>query len=275
MRIDSVVLTLFLGSVLVSSEVSAATTSLEVWEAHLKVSDGLTGGRLSFGTRPDASAGYDPQWDVRSLTGSGLRAYFYHPGWPQGDYYDRDIRAPGLPQSFPFKVAAVPVGRTVVVRWDLRFVPKGCERVDLALVDEATGARVDMRLTDAYSFVHQGGVYGLHVEATRAPQEPVPNAPELAMALDTGRAGQVLLRWRAPLAGAPAVAYNVYRRAGDGTLLLLNDEPQVSLLYRDRTAGEAGVGATYFVRGLNAQACEGPTSEEVSTPYLRLSAAKR
>ncbi|MGC9316617.1 MAG: S8 family serine peptidase [Armatimonadota bacterium] len=123
--------------------------------------------RNVIGVKSDASAGYDPQWDVPEPPPivDGVRLSMSRPGWGEhSGQYARDVRGAGGEAQWDIDVSCAVPDAEVEITWpELNAEVPG--NVRLILEDLDTGERVYMRTTSSYRFRAEadGGVRHLRV----------------------------------------------------------------------------------------------------------------
>ncbi len=125
------------------------------WEANITASTSTSAqNRISFGQKSDATDGLDGQYEVPAFIGGQISAYFPHPEWNEpAELYWRDIKGPDQQKSWVFKVESVLNGNTLSLMWNSSQIPEG---YTATLVDNATGATVDMRFQGVYRYKNTG-----------------------------------------------------------------------------------------------------------------------
>lgn len=123
------------------------------------------------GVDPGASAGYDPMDvdDLAPLEPDAVMLYFPHADWPGGraGSYTQDLRPPAEGQiEWVFEVKCGLARQQVLLSWPGAAAVKD---VAFALVDLETGATVDMRKTDSYSFTYGEDLEDESVALSEAP----------------------------------------------------------------------------------------------------------
>ncbi len=138
---------------------SIAQTSYDNWNFLIRGTNSqLTDSLAMPGVRSDATSGYDNQYDIprppRSPSGVYLEVYFPHSGgnYPPvlGTEYAIDFQDPNDP-TWNMSVEASSTG-PLTLSWDSSYVNGIEPRLQLFLVDLATGAVTNMRTTGHYSF---------------------------------------------------------------------------------------------------------------------------
>ncbi len=247
---------------LVSSTAFASGVSLDRWEAKLRATDGYSTARFDLGVRAGATDGLDLLYDARAMMGSGIQAYFDHPEGG-GVPYSRDMRSPAMPAQWDFLVDRLRSGRSITVSWSVRWVPAGCDRVDLFLVDHVNGVRIDMRRSASHTWTQVGYAarhFSVEAEVTRSPR---PEPPSLKMAVVAGNSDRVVLDWKAPTQNTIAVAaYDIYRIV-NGYETKVNDQPLYNARFRDREAPDDLYGVSYEVRSLSHALCPSIPSNRI------------
>lgn len=129
--------------------ISQAMASAD-WETRLSVRSGSGENRLSFGQRSDATAGVDGQYEVPSMPGGNLNAWFAL----EGGAYWRDIKgaSSGEQAQWALKVDSSPSAGVVTISWGSTAFPAG----SLVLHDIVTGAQIDMKQSTSYSYSSNG-----------------------------------------------------------------------------------------------------------------------
>jgi hypothetical protein len=137
-------------SVAISTPVMAAD-----WEANITALTSTEArNRLSFGQRQDATDGFDGQYDVPAYIAGNISAYFPHTEWSNpAKLYWRDIKAPDLQKSWLFTVESVLNNTNISLSWDSTQIPQG---FTATLVDNTTGASVDMTSLGVYTYTNTG-----------------------------------------------------------------------------------------------------------------------
>ncbi|MHC4278436.1 MAG: hypothetical protein ACYSTI_14130 [Planctomycetota bacterium] len=137
-------------SVAISTPVMAAD-----WEANITALTPTDArNRLSLGQRQDATDGFDGQYDVPAYIAGDISAYFPHTDWSNpAELYWRDIKAPDRRKSWVFKVESVLNLSDISLSWDSSQIPQG---FTATLVDDSTGASVDMTTQSVYIYMNTG-----------------------------------------------------------------------------------------------------------------------
>jgi hypothetical protein len=149
----SIAFTLLLGTL------APAQVPYSNWDFMIRGQGGSLSDSLArMGIRPDATADFENAYDIprppRSPSGAYLELYFPHSGgaYPPllGTRYATDFQGPVDPvwNMSVESSAALPI----TLLWDSAYVNSIEPRVQLFLVDLASGARVNMRLAGRYSF---------------------------------------------------------------------------------------------------------------------------
>jgi hypothetical protein len=223
------------------------------WVAPLvaRTSSGLCDSASYFGAGPDATNGFDAQYDVAKppMVDMGPQVYvsFDHPEWGTavpGTRLASDVRAQGAgTQQWTFTVTTSALGEDISLLWpDLSQLPRDARPV---LTDLETGQRVAMRTTRVHAYhAHtpqrrfeismapsQGGA--LVVRATAAPSRAGvdfvctlsrPAQLDVQILNISGRPVRALVRGQQQAAGTASIAWNARGENGlavpSGTYLL-------------------------------------------------------
>lgn len=193
------------------------------WQMNLWVKAGSGENRLVIGQEGTATGGYDSQWEVEAFlsrdaqgaqTGD-IEAYFSHPEWGLVHVnYWQDIRdSSGGKKSWDLTVSSRLPDALVEIRWDPSQL---IDKVALNLIDEKTGAIIDMRSIDHYSFSGDAS-RGLRIETPSSSDDPPPPVPlpppPVLKGSRRGKTG-VTLQWNGAQGGV--IGYNVYRSTTPG-----------------------------------------------------------
>jgi hypothetical protein len=137
-------------SVAISMPVMAAD-----WDVKIKaLTATYAENRISFGQRSDATDGFDGKYDVPAFIEGDISAYFPHTEWTEpAKLYWRDIKAPDLQKSWLFTVESVLNNTNITLSWDSTRIPQG---FTATLVDNTTGASVDMTSLGIYTYTNTG-----------------------------------------------------------------------------------------------------------------------
>lgn len=125
------------------------------WEVKVtaKTSSGARN-KVSFGQQSDASAGYDPRYDVPGMPAGPISAYFPHSDWAfSADEYWRDIRGNGLSKTWDLNVDSSQIGSTITLTWDASSIDG---KYSAILTDVAGNSSVDMGSQSSYSYSNTG-----------------------------------------------------------------------------------------------------------------------
>ncbi|MDF1566236.1 MAG: hypothetical protein P1V51_24605 [Deltaproteobacteria bacterium] len=237
------------------------TITIEHWEAKLRATDDVSTARFDLGVRANATDDLDILYDIQALAGYGLRAYFDQPTW--GGYYSRDMRDPLMPENWSFIVDRLTAGRNVTLTWNMRYVPTGCDRVDLTLVDQATGTRIDMRRQESFTWAQTNTSPRVFLVEAAVISSPRPAAPVAKGARATGDIDRVIIDWTPPKESPVSVAaYDVYRVV-DGKRTKVNELPLFNTEFRDRGAPADVDGLVYEVHSLSHDLCSSDSSNRV------------
>jgi len=245
-----------------------------VLELHLTAPVGaeVAGADLTAGVRADAGPGFDPGLDARAMRVGALQAWFLEAAEPlPGQVLQRDYRAGTGAEAFAIRVAtpsgalegSVAAGVPVTLAWD---PPAGevCTGRSLTLVDDATGARIDMTAQRSYDFAAPGAgverAFGLEVGAPGTLAAAAPAPPGRPLSPSHGRR-EVVLVWSG---GVGAAGYHVERtdRPGDASPVFtrLTDTPVAGTRYVDRDVpGRGTVG--YRVVAVSGAGCASAPSD--------------
>jgi hypothetical protein len=123
--------------------------------------------RNIIGVASNASAGYDPHWDIPEppAVADGLRVSMVRDGWgAQSGSYARDVRGPSDPAEWEVQVACALPNQEVELTWpSLNAEVPG--DVNLVLEDQETGKTVYMRTSSGFRFQtgDDGGVRHLTI----------------------------------------------------------------------------------------------------------------
>jgi hypothetical protein len=183
------------------------------WEVTLRIEAGGGQNELVLGADSTATDGYDPFWDVYTMLGGQIEAYFPHFDWPMvHQVFCGDIRlkAPGKTTEWSFEVDSILDNPEFTINWDLSRVP---ENYTIFLIDDTTGYGIDMRLTNSYSFLYTDS-RTFRVTVYVPPDVTPPKTPQ-SLTGKSSKAG-VVLSWKRnrelDIAG-----YNVYRSTTHGS----------------------------------------------------------
>jgi hypothetical protein len=138
---------------------AAAQTPYTSWDFMIRARTNALGDSLArIGVRPDATADFENAYDIprppRSPSGAYLEVYFPHTGgaYPPilGSRYAVDFQGPADPAWNMSVECSSP--QTVTLMWDSSSADLVERRLQLFLVDLASGARVNMRRVGHYTF---------------------------------------------------------------------------------------------------------------------------
>jgi len=117
------------------------------WETALNVTSGSARVKLGFGQKDDATAGVDGRYEVPSLPGRDLQAFFLI---ENGTYW-RDIRPANADGSATWNLTVLAPATTgrVTLHWDATSLPTD---TSVQLIDVAAKRTTDMNTQDRYSF---------------------------------------------------------------------------------------------------------------------------
>ncbi len=136
----SIILPLIFGNV---------TFAEDGWEASFTVKVLNAENKLSFGQRPDATDGYDGQYDVPAMLRGDIKAYFQD----SKTKYWRDIKAitNGENKTWDIWIESSLNGEIVKIEWTGGLLP-----VNSIFIDNETGAVIDMKTQGSYSYQNNG-----------------------------------------------------------------------------------------------------------------------
>ncbi len=120
--------------------------SSQGWYARIVAKGGYEFTSLYLGASTINTDGYENS-DSPGYPDGYLKAYFYEPTWPLGEFYWGDYRSVNLPQTWTVNIIAR--YRSAGVDWDIAHVPS---TIDMFITDEATGTRINMRDQIRYEY---------------------------------------------------------------------------------------------------------------------------
>lgn len=228
----------------------SASWQMELW---VKAGDGAN--RLVIGQDDSAQDGYDPQWEVMALlpkdekgvqTGD-IEAYFPHPEWGLVHVnYWQDLRDPsGGGKTWSLTVNLNPALPDAPV--DIRWNPSQLiAEVALNLIDEKTGAIIDMRSIDHHSYSGDAS-RSFRIEATSGPEPPPLPLPPPSPVVKGSRRGKTgaSLQWNK--VEGDVIGYNVYRSTTPGEGY---DKINPELVVGKKPKGKKTVKQIYIDKGL-------------------------
>lgn len=132
-----------------------STTSLAAWQVNLDISTpdpnsdtGIASNKLVIGTDPNATDGYDNQFDTIALLDGPVQAYISHPEYAAGQQkLWRDIRMDSLPQEWEIEVEAVD-SKDISITWQIDTM----ENLQFTLTDMDTNKEIRLKSSTAYSY---------------------------------------------------------------------------------------------------------------------------
>src|SRR3990172_5465356 len=134
-----------------------AAISIATWQVNIEVSTpdpnsdtGIASNKLSIGTDPSATGGYDSRFDTLALLGTGLiQAYLPHTEYPQNQQkLWRDFRKDSLPQEWEIEVESSKVNSPIKIDWEIN----APDNLNFNLLDIDNGQEIDMAVTTDYSY---------------------------------------------------------------------------------------------------------------------------
>ncbi len=129
----------------------AATTccahAAQAWETPLNVTSGTARVKLGFGQKDNATPGVDGRYEVPSLPGRDLQAFFLI---DNGTYW-RDIRPANADGSTTWDLTVLAPAATgrITLSWDADSLPA---ETSVQLVDVESNRTTNMKSQDRYSF---------------------------------------------------------------------------------------------------------------------------
>ncbi len=119
------------------------------WEASITVKVLNAENKLSFGQRPDATDGYDGPYDVPAMLSGDIKAYFQD----SETKYWRDIKAitNSENKTWDLWIGSSLNGEMVKIQWAAELLP-----INTILIDNDTGAVIDMKTEESYSYQNNG-----------------------------------------------------------------------------------------------------------------------
>lgn len=136
------------------------TNSLAVWQLNIEVSTpspnsdtGIASNKLSIGTDPVATDGYDNKVDTLALAGGPIEApiqvYILHPEYSSGQQkLWRDFRKDSLPQEWQLEMQSSATNNNININWKI----DAPGNLNFTLIDQDKDKEVDMVSTSNYSF---------------------------------------------------------------------------------------------------------------------------
>lgn len=134
---------------------TGAATGMAAWQLNLDISTpdpnsdtGIASNKLSIGTDPAATAGYDNQLDTVALLRGPVQAYFPHSEDPEGEQkLWRDFRPDSIPQEWKIEIQSE-INKVININWEAN-TP---DNLNFTLVDQDSNQEIAMTSSTEYSY---------------------------------------------------------------------------------------------------------------------------
>ena len=148
--------TLFISIVALTFILTTAAASMASWQVNLEVSapdpasdTGTASNKLSIGTDPTATDGYDNKLDTPALLKGTVQASISHPEYASNQQkLWRDFRKDSLPQEWQIEVASSGTNNPIKISWKI----DAPGNLSFTLIDKDSNQEISMASSTEYSY---------------------------------------------------------------------------------------------------------------------------